>query len=455
MSSPAATAADAPTGPKILSLSELSITFPSDEVRSHLAEQYPSDHLDRILKASKRSPADTTCRVNLLKTTRDELIRDLTNHFDPSDKEDGETEWNILPHDVFEDVVLIRGPGECPIVDDDQLSLATLASCCKPPTNPKKSMTVHPSLLGDETTKKWREAKGWPMSHRVVIIDRLCGEAVLRGADIFVKGLVVADMGIGNGEEVAVYADLMRSDKKVRRGSLMANYTGECVFLGLGIAACNRSTMFRENFGRGIKMCRQQTKRAGLLLPPINGVLPSKMFVQNLPSILVGHALGPKPGGPGDVILDMCAAPGGKTHHLASLTNNNATIIACDKSRRKIVTAGQKFKALGATCIVPLHLNSTNNVICDGSKARSVKEVSKICPAKCMTLVLLYQFLLIWAIFLNDFIYILHFQKRLSKMQMLQRRMGYSTLKDSTQNHSTKYCSIRHVARLAFGQDFR
>ena len=269
---------------------------------------------------------------------------------------------------------------------------------------------------------------------------------------MFGAGLVVADMGIGKDEEVAVYADLMRSDKKVRRGSLMANYTGECVFLGLGIAACNRSTMFRENFGLGIKMCRQQTKRAGLLLPPINGVLPSKMFVQNLPSILVGHALGPKPG---DVILDMCAAPGGKTHHLASLTNNNATIIACDKSRRKMVTAGQKFKALGATCIVPLHLNSTNNIICDGSKARSVKEVSKICPAKCMTLVLLYQFLLIWAIFLNDFIYILHFQKRLSKMQMLQRRMGYSTLKDSTQNHSTKYCSIRHAARLAFGQDFR
>jgi len=144
------------------------------------------------------------------------------------------------------------------------------------------------------------------------------------------------------------------------------------VFLGLGIAECDRATIFRENRGLGIKMCRQQTKRAGLLLPPINGVLPSKMFVQNLPSILVGHALGPRPG---DVILDMCAAPGGKTNHLASLTNNNATIIACDKSRRKMVTARQKFKALGATCIVPLHLNSTNNVIRDGSKARSVKEM--------------------------------------------------------------------------------
>jgi len=180
-------------------------------------------------------------------------------------------------------------------------------------------------------------------------------------------------MGIRKGEEVAVYADLMRSKKRVLRGSLMEEYAGECVFLGLGIAECHRATIFRENRGLGVKMCRQQTKRAGLLLPPINGVLPDKMYVQNLPSILVGHALGPKSG---DVILDMCAAPGGKTNHLASLTNNDATIIACDKGRRKMVTAGRNFKALGATCIVPLHLNSTNNVIRDGSKALSAKEVS-------------------------------------------------------------------------------
>lgn len=101
----------------------------------------------------------------------------------------------------------------------------------------------------------------------------------------------MTDMGIRKGEEVAVYADLMRGDK-VLRGSLMEDYAGECVFLGMGIAECDRSTIFRENRGLGIKMCRQQTKRAGLLLPPINGVLPDKMYVQNLPSVLVGHALG-------------------------------------------------------------------------------------------------------------------------------------------------------------------
>ena len=38
--------------------------------------------------------------------------------------------------------------------------------------------------------------------------------------------------------------------------------------------------------------------------------------VQNLPSVVVGHVLGPLPG---ERILDMCAAPGGKTCHIAAL----------------------------------------------------------------------------------------------------------------------------------------
>lgn len=41
--------------------------------------------------------------------------------------------------------------------------------------------------------------------------------------------------------------------------------------------------------------------------------------VQNLPSVVVGHVLGPRPG---ERILDMCAAPGGKTTHIAALMSN-------------------------------------------------------------------------------------------------------------------------------------
>lgn len=38
--------------------------------------------------------------------------------------------------------------------------------------------------------------------------------------------------------------------------------------------------------------------------------------LQNLPSVVVGHVLGPRPG---ERVLDMCAAPGGKTCHIAAL----------------------------------------------------------------------------------------------------------------------------------------
>jgi 16S rRNA methyltransferase RsmB/F len=38
--------------------------------------------------------------------------------------------------------------------------------------------------------------------------------------------------------------------------------------------------------------------------------------MQNFPSVVCGHVVDPNPG---DKILDMCAAPGGKTTHLVSM----------------------------------------------------------------------------------------------------------------------------------------
>ena len=42
-------------------------------------------------------------------------------------------------------------------------------------------------------------------------------------------------------------------------------------------------------------------------------------YPQNLPSVVTSHILDPQPS---EVILDMCAAPGGKTTHIASLLGN-------------------------------------------------------------------------------------------------------------------------------------
>lgn len=46
--------------------------------------------------------------------------------------------------------------------------------------------------------------------------------------------------------------------------------------------------------------------------------------LQNLPSVVVGHVLGPRPG---ERILDMCAAPGGKTCHIAALMGDQVRLV--------------------------------------------------------------------------------------------------------------------------------
>lgn len=205
-----------------------------------------------------------------------------------------------------------------------------------------------------------RIAKGWPASHRAVIVDRFCGEAVLRGANVFVRGILSADAAVRVDEEIALYADLrggIKESKSVPRGLLLEGYTGTCVFLGIGKSHCKRSDYFAQSTGLGVTVIRTAGPSSQ---PSLNSILDGKMMLQNLPSVCVAHALGPQPG---EVILDMCCAPGGKTTHVASLMSNEGLIVACDKSRKKMVSARDFFRSMGASCIVPLALDSTKSLL--------------------------------------------------------------------------------------------
>ena len=58
---------------------------------------------------------------------------------------------------------------------------------------------------------------------------------------------------------------------------------------------------------------------------------------------------------PGERILDACAAPGGKSTHLAELMNNEGTVVALDRAEARLRRVDRNSERLGLTCIQPRH----------------------------------------------------------------------------------------------------
>ncbi|MDD4504084.1 MAG: 16S rRNA (cytosine(967)-C(5))-methyltransferase RsmB [Clostridiaceae bacterium] len=70
--------------------------------------------------------------------------------------------------------------------------------------------------------------------------------------------------------------------------------------------------------------------------------------VQDESSMLVAHIMDPKPG---EVILDMCSAPGGKTTHIAELMDNKGEIVARDVHKHKLKLVEENCSRLGVNIV--------------------------------------------------------------------------------------------------------
>lgn len=70
--------------------------------------------------------------------------------------------------------------------------------------------------------------------------------------------------------------------------------------------------------------------------------------IQDHASQLVAAALRPEPGWN---VLDLCAAPGGKTTHIAELMGNQGRIVACDIEPRRLETVTTLAQRLGISII--------------------------------------------------------------------------------------------------------
>jgi 16S rRNA methyltransferase RsmB/F len=492
----------------LLSLDELHVAI-TDEVYDYLAAPFrmaaaaaagenedededdsSNKTLNRILQRMKTPPKTTILRVTrpYLPNERQDVLQQVQRAMEEwlstisvrsqssSSRRQQNLTCQVKFHPVVSDVIsidiLIQSPSDTTIHSTDASQVSSLFSRSVPPRPPHLGHDENNALssLSLAYTKEqwpWRAQSGWPCTHAVVVVDRLCGEAVLRGANVFVKGILVADTNIVKGQEVSVYADLgingpeaaktttakttTTTTTTTTRGQHLQHYTGHAVFLGLGTAACSRALFFSQLHGLGVQMSALPCQRAGPVLPPLNMAMEvggggggdhadaddsnhtfggsrrktsstsslaqllasGRVYAQNLPSALVAHVLDAQPG---HVIFDMCAAPGGKTSHVAQLvraataakpaangddmenvqgsfaaaaTSTPTTIVVmADKSRKKVVQARELFQRLfgekssngddvyDKCTITPLHLDSTNCVERRQDVARhSVQEV--------------------------------------------------------------------------------
>lgn len=93
-----------------------------------------------------------------------------------------------------------------------------------------------------------------------------------------------------------------------------------------------------------------------------SGIVSSDLYkaglisIQSLSSMIAIEALDPKPG---SKVLDMCAAPGGKSAYMAELMDNNGSITSCDIHEHRLKLIDKTMERLGIGIVQSMHADGT------------------------------------------------------------------------------------------------
>ncbi|MGB9791368.1 MAG: RsmB/NOP family class I SAM-dependent RNA methyltransferase [Thermacetogeniaceae bacterium] len=74
-------------------------------------------------------------------------------------------------------------------------------------------------------------------------------------------------------------------------------------------------------------------------------------YLQDPAAMLSTAFLSPQPG---EWVLDLCAAPGGKTTHIAAAMENKGVLVANDPNPRRVTVLARNLERMGVTCAVVL-----------------------------------------------------------------------------------------------------
>ncbi|VAW35931.1 16S rRNA (cytosine(967)-C(5))-methyltransferase [hydrothermal vent metagenome] len=138
---------------------------------------------------------------------------------------------------------------------------------------------------------------------------------------------------------------------------------GQCVppaTLRTNTLVQDRATLLRDLGREGIGAGPTRFSPAGIELDKgQRGAIDSgdkRFYIQDEASQLVVELLGP---GPGDIVLDACAAPGGKTTYMAELMQNSGVIYGVDKSGSRLKLIDRLAGRLGASIIKTIEADAS------------------------------------------------------------------------------------------------
>ncbi|MBR3200688.1 MAG: 16S rRNA (cytosine(967)-C(5))-methyltransferase RsmB [Mogibacterium sp.] len=123
------------------------------------------------------------------------------------------------------------------------------------------------------------------------------------------------------------------------------------VYLRANTLKADREEVIRRLAEYGIEG-RGAEENSEAILAKGSGIVNCELFrqgyytIQSLSSMMAVKALAPAPG---SRVLDLCAAPGGKTGYMAELMGNRGSITACDVHPHRLMLTQAAMKRLGVS----------------------------------------------------------------------------------------------------------
>jgi len=163
-----------------------------------------------------------------------------------------------------------------------------------------------------------------PVFEVKVVADKRASESVLMGSDLYAPGILWAPRGLRRGMRVTVVSE-------------------NGVVVGSGVAEMGYEEIRR--IGRGLAVRITHPRYRAPRISELPGYREGLVYGQSLPSMAAVRLLDPKPG---EVIVDLTAAPGGKIGYAAQLAGPGSRVVAVDRpSKRGVLEETLRRLGLG------------------------------------------------------------------------------------------------------------